>query len=443
MPFLTDPTFQAIALLITSAAIGGLIGWLIARIHSDRIHAAAIAEKRVRIATLETIIKKERRNTEEKIALLENLRDGVTDTYKALAAGIMRENSRAFLDLAGETFSRYMASAGKEIDSQQTAMHDIVKPVEKALARYDQQVQAMERSREAAYGGLTQQVSALLQSQNDLQKETGRLARAMRVPHVRGRWGELTLRRTVELAGMTAYCDFTEQTTVHTASGHIRPDMIVRLPGGRRIVIDAKVPLSAYLDSLETDSEEKIDACLNAHARQVLDHIQQLSQKAYWSQFDQTPEFVVLFIPGENFFSAALAKNPDLIEIGARRQVIPATPTTLISLLRTVAMGWHQDSAGKNTRAIGALGRELYDRLHLMLSHVNQLGKNLDRCVADYNRLVGSLNRRVVVSARKFESLGIPAKDDHPLPEGRPVETPLRRSDLETERTPCDQTLSE
>ena len=277
-------------------------------------------------ATLGTVLKKERRNTEEKISMLEDLRVGLTDTYKALAAGIMRENSRAFLDLAGETFSRYMESAQKDIDTQRGVMGDIVKPVERALKRYDDQVQALERSRETAYGSLTQQVDALFKSQNELQKETGRLARAMRVPHVRGRWGELTLRRTVELAGMTEYCDFTEQTTVRTADGHLRPDMIVRLPGGRRIVIDAKVPLSAYLDSLEADSDEKTNAYLDTHAKQVQNHIHQLAQKSYWSQFEHTPEFVVLFIPGENFFSAALTRNPKLIEIGAKQRVIPTTP---------------------------------------------------------------------------------------------------------------------
>jgi DNA recombination protein RmuC len=296
----------------------------------------------------------------------------------------------------------------------------------------------MERSRETAYGSLRQQVGALLKSQNDLQKETGRLARAMRVPHVRGRWGELTLRRTVELAGMTKYCDFTEQTTVRAAEGRFRPDMIVRLPEGRRIIIDAKVPLSAYLDALDAETDEKAETCLTTHAKQVQNHIHQLAQKSYWAQFDQSPEFVVLFIPGENFFSAALTKNPNLIEIGAERRVILATPTTLISLLRTIAMGWQHTQAAENTHIISQLGRELYERLHLMLEHVNHLGKNLERCVGDYNKFVGSFTRRVIVSARKFEDLGIPAKDDRPLSDVDPIDAAPRPSDTKTERETCD-----
>ncbi len=513
MQYIADPTIRIVLFIFAGLLIGGLIGWFIARYRADRMHAAAMAEKRILIAglkeslqakneeikkaktdletssyelreirrvlletsqakaaaqgrlerleelkkvvvqreneidtlnetvarlktdraTLETVLKKERRNTDEKISMLEDLRGGLTDTYKALAAGVMRENSRAFLDLAGETFSRYMESAQKDIETQRTVMGDVVKPVETALKRYDQQVQAMERSRESAYGGLTQQVDALLKSQNDLQKETGRLARAMRVPHVRGRWGELTLKRTVELAGMSEHCDFSEQTTVQTADGHLRPDMVVHLPDGRQIVIDAKVPLSAYLDSLEADSNEKTEKYLDTHAKQVLSHIHQLAQKSYWTQFEQTPEFVVLFIPGENFFSAALSRNPNLIELGAQRRVIPATPTTLISLLKTVAMGWHHTKTTENAQAIGKLGQELYERLHSMLEHVNRLGKDLERCTTGYNRLVGSLTHRVIVSARKFEDLGITSKNGHHLPDADPVETTPRLSNIDTE----------
>jgi DNA recombination protein RmuC len=237
---------------------------------------------------------------------------------------------------------------------------------------------------------------------------------------------------------MTEYCDFTEQTTVRTADGHYRPDMIIRLSDERRIVIDAKVPLSAYLDALDAESDEKVETCLTAHAKQVQNHIHQLAQKSYWAQFDQSPEFVVLFIPGENFFSAALTKKPDLIEIGASRRVILATPTTLISLLRTVAMGWHHVKTAENAHRIGKLGRELYERLHLMLEHVNHLGTGLERCVDDYNKFVGSLTRRVIVSARKFEGLGIPAKDDHSLSDAGPVDARPRPSDMKTENKTCD-----
>ena len=382
---------------------------------------------------LETVLKKERCSTEEKIAMLEDIRSGLTDHYKALAAGVLRENSRAFLDLAGETFAKYVEATKNEVEIQREVMGNTVKPVEKALDRYDKQVQAMERSRETAYGGLTQQIDALLKTQSELQKETGRLARAMRIPHVRGRWGELTLRRTVELAGMSEHCDFTEQTSVEASGSLLRPDMIVRLPDNRSIVIDAKVPLSAYLDSLEADSPAKIDQYLDDHAKQVQSHIFQLAQKSYWTQFDKSPEFVVLFIPGENFFSAALTRNPNLIEIGAARRVIPATPTTLISLLKTVAMGWHQVKASENAKKIGVLGKELYERLHAMLDHVNRLGKDLERSSASYNKLVGSLSRRVIVSARKFNELGVASRDEQGLLDANPIETAHRQISLDNE----------
>lgn len=384
-------------------------------------------------AALETVLKKERRNTEEKIALLEDIRSGLTDNYKALAAGVLRENSRAFLELAGETFAKYVEATKNEVETQRVVMGNTVKPVEKALDRYDKQVQAMERSRETAYGSLSQQIDALLKTQTELQKETGRLARAMRIPHVRGRWGELTLRRSVELAGMSEHCDFMEQTSVEAKGSQLRPDMIVRLPDSRSIVIDAKVPLSAYLDSLEANSPEKIDQYLDDHAKQVQSHIFQLAQKSYWTQFEKSPEFVVLFIPGENFFSAALTRNPNLIEIGAERRVIPATPTTLISLLKTVAMGWHQVKASENAKKIGALGKELYERLHAMLDHVNRLGKDLERSTASYNKLVGSLSRRVIVSARKFNDLGVASRNEHGLPDVAPIETTQRQISPESE----------
>ncbi|PID73107.1 MAG: hypothetical protein CSB33_05485 [Desulfobacterales bacterium] len=255
----------------------------------------------------------------------------------------------------------------------------------------------------------------------------------MRIPHVRGRWGELTLKRTVELSGMSKHCDFSEQATVQTSSGHLRPDMVVHLPDGRQIVIDAKVPLSAYLDSLEAESNDNIERLLDTHAKQIQNHIQQLAQKSYWAQFEQTPEFVVLFIPGENFFSAALARKPNLIELGVAQRVIPATPTTLISLLRTVAMGWHHTQATENAKAIGKLGKELYERLYSLIEHVNRLGKDLERCNNGYNKLVGSLSRRVIVSARKFEELGLPTRNGQPLPDVEPVERVPRRLDTNKE----------
>ncbi|MBW1899513.1 MAG: DNA recombination protein RmuC [Deltaproteobacteria bacterium] len=367
----------------------------------------------------------------EKILLLEDVRKSMTDSFRAISAGAIQENNRSFLDLAKMTLSEYITAARTDFDSRSKAIGDIVKPVREAIDRYDRQVTAMEREREKAYGGLYRQVETLAASQNILQKETGRLATALRIPHVRGRWGEITLKRTAELSGMQNRCDFIEQPSTMDGNTQKRPDMIVRLPGNRLIIIDAKVPLSAYLDSLEAETESKQEEFLETHAKQVRAHIQNLSKKSYWADFDPTPEFVILFIPGENFFSAALSKIPELIEEGVQKKVILATPTTLISLLKTIAYSWNRETTSENAKAIGELGRELYDRLFLMTDHLSRLGDDIGKCVGTYNQAVGSFNRRVLVSAQKFTELGIPAKNGEEKLQIEPVEgmlkTPLKQ----------------
>lgn len=391
---------------------------------------AVISDSKKQIATLETILEKEQKAFDEKIAILQDLRAGLTETYQALSASALKENNQIFIDLAQTTFAKYIASAKSDFDSRGQAVKDTIKPLQDALARYDQHIQAMERSREKAYGGLSVQVQSLIQTQDVLQKETGKLVNALRVPHVRGRWGEITLKRVAELSGMQDHCDFFEQTTTRSEDGILRPDMVVHLPGQRLIIIDAKVPLVAYLDALETDSEEARDERLETHAKHVKNHIQQLSQKAYWTQFQPTPEFVVLFIPGENFFSAALAKDPQLIELGVRKNVILATPTTLISLLKTVAFGWQQEKLAENARKISELGSELFERLSTMGQHINSLGRDIERCTNTYNKVVGSLERRVLISARKFKELGISPKDDKERLTVTPVESTTRSVDM-------------
>ena len=301
-----------------------------------------------------------------------------------------------------------------------------MQPVHEALGRYAQQVQSMERLRESAYGSLENYLKSLSQSQAELQLETGRLARAMRVPHVRGRWGEITLKRTVELAGMSTHCDFDEQATISAGKRQLRPDMVVHMPAGRQVAIDAKVPLSAYLEALEADNEQDTEKKLETHAGQMASHVQQLSQKAYWQHLHPSTDFVVLFIPGENFFAAALAKRPDLMEFAAERKVILATPATLISLLRSVALGWQQAKAAESARIIAQLGKELYDRLATMTTHMAQMGRDIDRSMASYNRMVGALNRRVLVSARKFTELGVHVKDEAALEDLEPLENTVR-----------------
>ena len=385
-----------------------------------------ISELKQETATLQTRMAGEQKAAEEKIALLKDMKTNLEETVQSLSSSALEKNNRAFLDLANSAFTKYLESAKTDFEHRSKAVKDIVSPVKEALNKYDEQIRAVEREREKAYGGLSQQVISLSQTQTELQKETGKLVKAMRVPHVRGRWGEITLRRVAELSGMENQCDFYEQPTTSSADGVLRPDMMVCLPGSRRIIVDAKVPLSAYLDALEAETEEQREKRLNAHARHVQNHIRQLSQKAYWAQFDPSPEFVVLFIPGENFFSAALSQNPDLIEFGARRGVILATPTTLITLLKTISFAWRQEAMAENAKTISLLGKDLYERLNTLAKHVNRLGRDIDRCAQTYNQVLGSFERRVFSTARKFNELGITLKEDKDLMTVDPVETKTR-----------------
>lgn len=385
-----------------------------------------ITELKEHQARLETIIDKERLAVDEKIATFEDIRNNMIDAYKAISASALKENNQTFLDLAETTFSRYMEVAKSDFNVRSKEVKNIVVPIKDSLDRYDQHIQAMERSREKAYGGLSRQILSLAETQQTLQKETGKLAKALRVPHVRGRWGEITLKRVAELAGMQNRCDFFEQQSAHGENGVMRPDMIVSLPGNRQIVVDAKAPLSAYLEALEAETEEDREVLMAAHSKQIQSHMHKLAQKTYWKQFAPTPEFVVLFIPGENFFSAALVKNPKLIEEGVNKGVILATPTTLISLLKTIAFAWRQENISENTKAISELGRELYTRLNLMANHFDKLGRDIERSTNTYNQVVGSFERRVLISARKFKELGIFLPGDKDIVHIDPVEKKAR-----------------
>jgi len=381
-------------------------------------------------ARLETIIRRDRQAMREKLAFMEDWQARMGDAYKALSATALKENNQVFLDLAQSALARQLDTARSDLAQRSQAVETMLEPIRDALKRYDQQVVSLERARENAYGELRQQLQTVAESQDLFRRETGKLVKALRVPHVRGRWGEITLKRVAEMAGLQAYCDFYEQPSTTGDKGRLRPDMLVRLPGGRLILVDAKVPLTAYLDALETTSEKEREAHLDRHAQQVASHIQQLAAKSYWAHFDPTPEFVVLFIPGENFFSAALSRNSGLIESGVQKNVILATPTTLIALLKAVAYGWRQEQAAANAENVCRQGRELYERLQVMARHMDQMGKALESCVQHYNRMAGSLERRVLTAARRFEDLGVVADAEPALASPRTITRTPRSNNM-------------
>lgn len=363
----------------------------------------------------------ERNASDEKVALMKDAQARLEDRFKALSADALLQNNESFLKLAEENLKKFQEGAKGDLEKRQETIHKTVEPVSEALKLFNQRVEKIEERRMATDASLKQQLEQLAQSQSELSRTTGSLVQALRAPQVRGQWGEMQLRRTVEMAGMINYCDFVEQASLETAEGQRqRPDMLIRLPNERQVVVDAKVPLAAYLDALEADEAGVQSERMQAHARQLKDHIKGLSQKSYWSQFENTPEFVVLFVPNETIFSAALEQDPQLIEIGVENRVILATPTTLIALLKAIAYGWQQDAVAREAKQIAELGRELYERIGVVTGHFSKLGKSLDQSVGHYNKAVNSVESRLLVTARKFEALD--SSREEALPETKPIE---------------------
>jgi DNA recombination protein RmuC len=367
---------------------------------------------------LATRLEQERRAAEEKQTLLRNAEKQLADAFNALSAEALARNNQAFLDLATQNLAVFQETAKGDLAARQQALEGLVKPLSEELAKLAAQTQALEKARAESYGQISEQVKGLLTAQQDLRGETGRLVNALRRPEVRGRWGEVQLKRVVEMAGMLDHCDFHEQ---EVSSDGKRPDMLVHLPGGKTLVLDSKAPVAAFLEAAEALDDAARGRALERFTQHVRTHIQQLSQKAYWDQFPEAPEFVVMFLPGESFFSAALQQDPELIEYASERKVILATPTTLLALLKAVYYGWRQEALADNARKVSELGALLYERLAKLGDHWASVGKNLGQAVKAYNDATGSLESRVMVSARKFEELQV-APAGKKLPELNPVD---------------------
>ena len=401
-----DPVFIEIGLpaLAAGLLLGALVGWLVARGRRRRLEET--------VSGLETRIKDQAALQVERKAAFEQATTRLATAFSDLSNQSLKSNSENFLRLAEQNLNLHQEKARRELGDREQAIENLVKPIRDSLQQSQKQIAELEKSRSEAYGGIRAQLEAMQQNQQSLTQETQNLVNALRRPEVRGRWGEITLRRLVELAGMVEHCDFQEQ--VHSASDEqaIRPDMVVRMPDQRELVVDVKTPLDAYLEAAEAKDDAQRKLGLERHARNVREHIRKLASKSYWKQFDRSPEFVILFIPGDQFLSAALNEDPDLIETALSQQIILATPTSFVALLKAVAYGWRQLALAENAEEIRHLAEDLYGRLSVFVSHLNKVGRQLGSSVENYNRAVGSLERKVLPGARKFVELGIHAKKE-------------------------------
>jgi DNA recombination protein RmuC len=382
----------ALLTLLLTAAIAGALGWLIARLRAQKL-----------ITELTTTLELERRQAVDKLAEVEK-------TFAMLSSEALRQNSKSFLQLAQETLKQFHVQAKGDLDLKEKAVENMVRPIREALEKTEQQVRLMEQERKEAYGALHKHLETMAQTQLLLQGETRNLVQALRRPEVRGQWGEMTLKRLAELAGMVEHCDFSTQETVGAEDGKLRPDMVVRMPDGREIVVDVKTPLDAYLSAVEAADDATRTKHLEHHARKVRERVRELATKAYWNQFKNAPDFVVLFIPGDQFLSAALDMDRELLEDALKQKIILATPTSFVALLRAVAYGWRQEALAANADLIREVGEELYQRLAVFTEHLARLGGSLEGSVSAFNKAVGSFDSKVLPGARKFVEMGVSPK---------------------------------
>ncbi len=398
-------TVTLIILGIT-ALLSGAIGWLVAHLRSQK-----------RLTELTTTLELERQAAQEKLA-------GLEQTFATLSRQALKDSNETFLQLAQESLKQFHVQAKGDLEQKEKAVENLVRPVREALEKTELQIRLMEKERKEAYGSLSKHLESMTQTQQLLQGETRNLVQALRRPEVRGQWGELTLKRLAELAGMVEHCDFYQQENTNTDEGRLRPDMIVRMPGGREIVVDVKTPLDAYLSAVEASDDETRRKHLEHHARKVRERVRELSNKSYWTQFKNAPDFVILFIPGDQFLSAALDLDRDLLEDALQQKVILTTPTSFVALLRAVAYGWRQESLTANAERIRDVGEELYGRLATFSEHLVKLGRSLGGAVTDYNKAIGSFEAKVLPGARKFSEMGV--STGKLLEEPEPVDKAVR-----------------
>ncbi len=442
-----------IVFVIIGLALGGAVVWLFMRARISRMEAdhlgeraatgerlraseARVEELRIQVQEKERVIEGLRSELQrekslsveastrleasekglaEQKALIETMKKELADTFNALSSAALKSSSEDFLRLATEQLGKVMAETKGRLGEHQASMKGLVKPLHEALKKYEEQIHSLESSRRQDYGSLHQQIKILTATHQQLQQETSKLVTALRKPQVSGSWGQLSLRRTAEVAGMTSHCDFFEQESVTTETGRLRPDMIVRLPNEREIVVDAKAPVDAYLKVISSATEAERQEALENYVAQVRSHMNALGSKSYWDQFSKSPELVVMFLPGESFFSAALEHDPALIEDGSIKKVILATPTTFIALLKAIAYGWQQAELTRNAREISRLGKELYERFAVAMEHFSKTGTHLEKAVESYNAGVRSVESRLLHSVRRFKELGISSKKDVPV----------------------------